>query len=411
MVKDVNYVTENKLCLACNSENNSIILDLGDQPLANAYKNSANDAEDKYPLKLKLCKECYHLQISHTVDPEIVYKNYLYATGTNQTIKDFCRWFAEYCLEEYSNVSSVLDIGCNDGTQLDYFKELGVPNTYGIDPADTMYARSSINHNIICDFFGPKAIDELKKVSYDIIIAQNVFAHNPNPYEFISSCAELMGDNTVLFIQTSQADMILHNEFDTIYHEHINFFNANSMNRLAKNAKLNLIDVFKTPIHGNSYIFVLSKTISRKNRIKNIISLEEKSGLLNTNTYVKWKENINKNVSELTSTLNLYRQQGYKLVGYGAAAKGTVLLNFAGITLDVIIDDNPLKHGKFMPGVGIPITSIDHLETFSKDDNILFLPLAWNFFSEIQSKILTARSNTNDVFVKYFPEVKVFVPL
>jgi len=374
--------------------------------LANSYKESIDEHESRYPLGVRLCHNCFHLQLSHTVDPEIIYKNYLYATGTNRTIKDYSKWFADFCLESCTTAKTVLDIGCNDGTQLDYFKALGV-DTYGIDPAENLHSRSNKNHNVVCDFFGPAAVNELNKVDYDIIVAQNVCAHNPDPYGFVKTCSELMSDDTVLFIQTSQADMVLHNEFDTIYHEHVNFFNANSMNELARRVGLNLVDVIKTPIHGNSYIFVLSKRSANQHRVQNILDLEEANGLLNINTYDRWSETVYKNVNQLISTINQHRRQGFTLVGYGAAAKGNTLLNFADIQLDVIVDDNPLKQGKFTPGTSVPIVSIDYLQKQGEDARLLFVPLAWNFFKEIKSKIQSVRSNPNDHFVKYFPEVEV----
>ena len=216
-----------------------------------------------------------------------------------------------------------------------------------------------------------------------------------------------MSDDTVLFIQTSQADMVLHNEFDTIYHEHVNFFNANSMNELARRSGLNLIDVIKTPIHGNSYIFVLSKQSVNQHRVQNIIDLEIAHGLLNIDTYDRWSETVHTTVNQLIATVNQHRQEGFTLVGYGAAAKGNTLLNFAGIQLDVIIDDNPLKQGKYTPGTSVPIVSIDYLQNQGQDAKLLFVPLAWNFFKEIKLKIQTARTNTNDRFLKYFPDVEV----
>jgi 2-polyprenyl-3-methyl-5-hydroxy-6-metoxy-1,4-benzoquinol methylase len=402
----MSYVKENNKCLACGSDDIHTALDLGTQPLANSYKESIDEHESRYPLGVRLCHNCFHLQLSHTVDPEIIYKNYLYATGTNRTIKDYSKWFADFCLESCTTAKTVLDIGCNDGTQLDYFKALGV-DTYGIDPAENLHSRSNKNHNVVCDFFGPAAVNELNKVDYDIIVAQNVCAHNPAPYEFVKTCSELMSDDTVLFIQTSQADMVLHNEFDTIYHEHVNFFNANSMNELARRVGLNLVDVIKTPIHGNSYIFVLSKRSANQHRVQNILDCEEANGLLNVNTYDRWSETVHTTVNQLIATINQHRRQGFTLVGYGAAAKGNTLLNFADIQLDVIVDDNPLKQGKFTPGTSVPIVSIDYLQKQGEDARLLFVPLAWNFFKEIKSKIQSVRANPNDHFVKYFPEVEV----
>jgi 2-polyprenyl-3-methyl-5-hydroxy-6-metoxy-1,4-benzoquinol methylase len=400
------HVTENTHCLACGSDNIHTALDLGRQPLANSYKSSANETEEKYPLGVRLCRECFHLQLSHTVDPEIIYKNYLYATGTNQTIKDYTRWFANFCIESCARANTVLDIGCNDGTQLDAFRALGV-KTYGIDPAENLHARSSAQHEVVCDFFGRDAVPKLNKVTYDLIVAQNVCAHNPDPKAFLESCRELMADHTVLFVQTSQADMVLHNEFDTIYHEHVNFFNTNSMSKLAQRVGLNVIDVVKTPIHGNSYIFILSKPAFNQHRVENIVALEKAHGLFDLATYTQWETHVRGLVKRLKTQINTYRKQGYTIVGYGAAAKGNTLLNFSNIQLDFIIDDSPLKQGKFTPGTGCAIVGIDRLKKFKRRDKILFIPLAWNFFPEIKSKIQAARTNPDDLFIRYFPEVEV----
>lgn len=402
----MNHVVENTHCLACGSDEVFTALDLGKQPLANSYKGSADELEAKYPLGVRLCRKCFHLQLSHTVDPEIIYKNYLYATGTNQTIKDYSAWFANFCLESCAQANTILDIGCNDGTQLDYFKALGV-KTYGIDPAENLHPRSSANHDVVCDFFGPDAVPKLNKVTYDLIVAQNVCAHNPNPKAFLESCRELMADHTVLFVQTSQADMVLHNEFDTIYHEHVNFFNANSMSELAQRVGLNVIDVVKTPIHGNSYIFILSKHPFNKHRVDNIVDMERAYGLLDLETYERWEQHVQGLVRKLKAQVSGYRKEGYTIAGYGAAAKGNTLLNFSGIEPDFIIDDSPLKQGKYTPGMGCEIVGIEHLKKFKRKDKILFMPLAWNFFPEIKAKIQAARSNPNDFFIRYFPEIEV----
>ena len=400
----MNHVHENNKCLACGSNNIHTTLDLSTQPLANSYKKSVTDAEERYPLAVGLCHDCYHLQLSHTVDPEIIYKNYLYATGTNNTIKEYSKWFAKFCSEYLPGSSSVLDIGCNDGTQLDYFKELGF-NTYGIDPAENLHNRSSANHFVVCDFFGPAAVDQLVTTDYNIITAQNVCAHNPNPLEFLKSCRDLMRENTLLFVQTSQADMVLHNEFDTIYHEHVNFFNANSMFKLAQRSGLNLIDVVKTPIHGNSYIFVLSLQNSRPHHVQNIIAME--APLLKQSTYQVWRDTVESTMSALKLHINQYREQGYLLVGYGAAAKGNTLLNYASIDLDFIVDDNPLKQGLYTPGRSISITGIDKVSNLTDQDRVVFIPLAWNFFDEIRNRIVNVRKHDLDVFLRYFPTVEV----
>ena len=400
----MNNVVENTRCLACDSDDIHMALDLALQPLANSYKKSADATEDRYPLAVKLCYQCKHLQLSHSVDPAIIYKNYLYATGTNQTIKDYSRWFANF-VQEYTRITgTVLDIGCNDGTQLNYFKDLGF-NTYGIDPAENLHDRSSANHTVVCDFFGPDAVDKLSAVDYDAIVAQNVCAHNPDPAGFLQSCRKLMTNDTLLFIQTSQADMVLNDEFDTIYHEHVNFFNANSMKQLAKRVGLHLVDVQKSPIHGNSYIFVLSLRDLRPYHVQNIIAME--APLLKLNTYQQWRNTVESNVQALKFQIEQYRKQGYRLIGYGAAAKGNTLLNYAELDLDFIVDDNELKQGSFTPGRSIPIVSIRRIQALLQQDRVVFVPLAWNFFDEIRTRILDARKNDQDLFLRYFPTVEI----
>lgn len=397
-------VTENMECLACGSSHLFPSLILGKQPLANNFMSEEIDLP-VYPLGVNVCTNCYHVQLTHTVDPKIIYSNYLYVAGTSQTLKDYSKWFAGYVSERLSGLSyNVLDIGCNDGTQLDCFAEYNM-HTYGVDPAENIYPTSSAKHNVVCDFFGPDIVNKLPKVTFDAITAQNVFAHNPNPLEFLQTCTQLMDEHTQLFIQTSQADMILNNEFDTIYHEHINFFNVNSMNELAKRANLNLIDVIKTPIHGNSYVFVFSKLIKREHHISNIIKSE--SILTDMKTYEDWKENTVANMAILKATISNLITEGYVVVGYGAAAKGNTLLNYIDTPLDLIIDDSPLKQNLYAPGTNSPIRSIDALRDYSKETKIVFMPLAWNFFTEISQRIKQVRNEPQDKFLKYFPNVEV----
>ena len=405
----MNDCTELKTCLACGSTNLTLQLDLGQQALANSYINEPSIDEPSFPLAVNLCHDCYHLQLTHIVDPAIIYRNYLYVSGTSKTLSDYFEWFARWS-KEYCHIwpSTVLDIGCNDGTQLDYYKKLGL-QTFGIDPAENLYPVSSRNHTIFCDFFNTKSVDELvdRKLSFDIIIAQNSFAHNPDPCTFLQQVKRLMKSTGLLFIQTSQADMVKNDEFDTIYHEHISFYNINSMNKLCQRAGMNLINVIKTPIHGTSYIFVISPTLAKPYNIKNLIDLEAKDRLLNKERYQEWSDQVRQTVNELGQTIDQYRNAGYRIIGYGAAAKGNTLLNFGKFQFDAIIDDNPLKCGLLTPGMNIPIVNVEYLNTLTDQDKVVFIPLAWNFYSEIKRRILDKRSNPQDIFVKYFPKLAV----
>lgn len=395
-------------CIACDSSNLKLTLDLGKQPLANNYiKDLKKDKEEFYPLAVNRCQDCNHLQLTHIVDPEIIYRNYSYVSGTSQTYLDYMDWFARWC-REYTDCyyGTVLDIGCNDGSQLDAFRAIGF-TTYGVDPAENLFDISTgKKHQVVCGFWNEKSIKKLKHDKFDIVVCQNAFAHNPDPYTFLKLLEPLMKKKGLIFIQTSQADMVLNGEFDTIYHEHISFYNIESMRALAKRADWNLVDVVKTPIHGTSYIFVLSPNYKRPKHIKNLISLESK--LQNADTYVNWAERVDDIRTEFEETCNEYRENGYKIIGYGAAAKGMTLLNYAtNIKMDYIIDDNLLKQGTFSPGQNIPIVSSEHLQKLTDKDKVLFIPLAWNVYTEIKNRILERRYNSDDRFMRYFPEVEI----
>lgn len=393
-------------CLACGSANLVPAIDLGNQPLANNFKKESS-LNELYPLAVNLCVDCYHLQLTHVVDPAVIYRDYAYVSGTSQTYLDYMWWFAKWA-REYTNTwrgGNVLDIGCNDGSQLDFFNRLGYL-TYGVDPAENLYATStSKGHQIVCGFWDEQSIGNLDNRKFDIVVAQNSFAHNPDPLTYLNLLKPLMKSNGVFFIQTSQADMVRNGEFDTIYHEHVNFYNINSMRQLCKRAGWNLIDVVKTPVHGTSYVFVLSLDNARNENINNLVSME--SDLLSSQIYKTWANRARKITSEFSSRIEMFREQGYVIMGYGAAAKGMTLLNYAQVDLDFIIDDNPNKQGTYSPGRDIPVVGIDILQTYNNDDKILFVPLAWNFFDEIKSKILAKRKHSKDSFLRYFPEVVV----
>jgi len=392
-------------CLCCGSEKLKLVLDLNEQPLANSFKKTAEESEPTFPLRLNICEDCTHLQLSHAVNPDLLFKNYLYVSGTSQTLRDYFDWFAKETLTYAPDAKTVLDIACNDGSQLNSFKDLGL-KTYGVDPAENLHPLSNANHEVVCDYFKEKYVYHYKMKQLDIITAQNVFAHNDYPLDFLLQCKEIMHDTSVLFIQTSQGDMIKNNEFDTIYHEHLSFFNASSMSALARRAGLHLIDIRKTPIHGNSYMFVFKKTAEDTSKVDAVLAEERALGLQDMNTYLAYADRASTIVEDLKQTIMHYRMMDYLIVGYGAAAKGNTLLNFGDIHLDYIIDDNPLKQGLYSPGMSTPVVPIAKLDDYA-ETKVAFVPLAWNFFTEIRKNIKGKRDRDGDVFIKYFPTINV----
>lgn len=387
-------------CLACDSKKLSTVLNLNKQPLANSFLKRKTQKQKKYELKVNACLKCNHLQLSIAVSPNIIYKNYDYVSGTTNTYKNYMEKFYNFCIKNLNKKKNknILDIGCNDGSQLDIFKRNKF-KTFGVDPAKNIFRISSKKHNILCEFFNSKTVEKLNQ-KFDLIIMQNSFAHNPNPLELLKNIKKLMHEESSLIIQTSQADMCKNSEFDTVYHEHINFFNINSMNELTKRANLKLCNVEKNPIHGSSYLFVI-KNFSKKNKIKKLIDKEK---YLNIRFYRKWGNNCLRVVKDIKKKFKRISKNKY-IIGYGAAAKANTFLNFSNIKLKYIIDDNEFKQNKFCPGSKILIKSIKFLKEIKRD--IYVMPLAWNFYFEIKEKVKNIRPNNEDKFILCFPKFKI----
>ena len=397
-----NYTEINK-CRVCSCEDLFEVLDLNKQPLANDYHKG--EKKDIFPLKINACKSCFHVQLSVAVNPDLMFKEYLYVSGTSKTLHKYFEKFVTIC-EEYSPTKGkILDIACNDGTQLDKFKQKGW-DTYGVDPAENLYDLSRDNHNIKCEYWNKEVAKSFGE-KFDIITAQNVFAHVDDIHGFLSACFEVSQKDGLILIQTSQADMIIDDQFDTIYHEHLSFFNSKSMKECANLNGFSLIDVRKEPIHGGSYVFVLKKGNHDESLSNQEIEKEASHGLFTESKYKQYAQNCMKVVSDFKKKVNSYKNEGFKIVGYGAAAKGNTFLNFADMGLDYIVDDNPLKQGLQTPGMNIPIHNPSKLK---KEDHskLIVVPLAWNFFKEIRERANDISGNKL-TFIKYFPSLEVVV--
>ena len=389
-------------CRVCDSRTLKQILDLNKQPLANSYHDGKE--LENFPLALNLCDKCYHLQLSVVVDPNLMFKDYLYVSGTSNTLHKYFEDFVKLC-QVYApkdKKNKILDIACNDGTQLDKFKDMGW-DTYGVDPAENLYQLSEKSHNVICDYWGEDVAKSMKS-TFDTITAQNVFAHTHDIHAFLKACKFVSDENTTIFIQTSQADMIINNEFDTIYHEHLSFFNSKSMKYCANLNNFSLINVLKADIHGGSCVFVLKKGEYDESLSIAQIEKERKLGLYDIDTYIEYAKKCKQITTDFKNVIYKFKEDDYKVIGYGAAAKGNTFLNFAEVDLDYIVDDNELKWGLLTPGRNIEIKDPKVLKT-EHPNKIVVIPLAWNFFHEIRVKTENMLGR-RPKFIKYFPEIK-----
>lgn len=388
-----------KECVACGGANLEKFLDLAEQPLANNYHDGTGGG-DSYKLGLNLCTDCWHTQLPVSVDPKVMFEHYLYVTGTSQTLRDYCDWFAEMVTErEGISGGDVLDIACNDGTQLDSFRKLGW-KTFGVDPAKNLFQIALDKGHLVRNAFWP-----IEYIKVDVITAQNVCAHTPDPLAFLKGVHDCLTDTGTAYIQTSQSQMYQRNEFDTTYHEHISFFSVNSMQTLAHRAGLVLTDVQLTPIHGDSYVFTLKhKGADVKPSVQKMIAQEVSDGRHRQSFYTQFGQNAKDILTQFKDIVDLFRQNGTKVIGYGAAAKGMTVLNANNIQLDWIVDDNELKQGLLTPGTDIEIKDRSSLDL---DEEIVIVPLAWNFFNEIKENVEGIRQGKPTKFIRYFPSVTV----
>lgn len=370
------------ICRCCKNIQFEKILDFGTQPLANNFVNSSLDVE-KYPLDLYCCRHCYHLQLGHVVDKTILFDEYIYTSGTSKTMKNFFKTNALE-IDELGTTKTVLDIACNDGSQLDAFFDLGW-ETVGVDPAKNIIKNVSHTHKIINGYWDSNMAKKLDTY-FGVILSQNVFAHVDDLDEFINACKIVMNKDTKWFIQTSQATMVENFECDTIYHEHLSFFNCSSMIKVIERNGLFVNNVKIVPIHGNSYIFEVSKSKNVSTQLQEQYDLELKKGYYDIDCIRNYGKQCIKNINAKKLLLEKLSKQ-YEIIGYGACAKVNTLFNAMDITPNIIkyiIDDSKLKQGKYTPGTNIKIIDIDQLNSRK---NYIILVLAWNFYDEIVTKV------------------------
>lgn len=413
-------------CPICGHHHSEEVLNLHDQPLANNFVNNTSESlnMERYPLKLMTCPKCHHMFLSTMIDRSKLFVKYLYESGTSKTLLDYFEWLAYKINNKYTDSSqprhsrNVLEIACNDGSQLDVFRKIGW-NTYCVDPAKNIIKTAeNKGHKVSVGFWGVDTFPELKNTNFDVILAQNVLAHVMDPIAFLKACRNVMGVNTLLYIQTSQCQMHQEGQFDTAYHEHISFFTGLSFYEASKKSGLKIIDFEITPIHGESCLVTFMRSdIDNTNTISNTLQTrmikEVDDGITTKSFYLKYKENAYNRRQLIINYLLKYKYEGYTLAAYGAAAKGMVLMHFllnnnSNINIDFVFDDAILKQNTFCPGTLIPVRPTRFLETLDNKP-LLIIVFAWNFWEEISKKIKKYIKNNNVVILLPFPTVRVFL--
>jgi len=388
-------------CVACGGINLSQVIDLGYQPLANDFLPVGTKLET-FPLALNKCDDCFHGQISIAVNPERMFREYTYVSGTSKTLFSYFEWLREEILKIHGQKGKILDIGSNDGTFLSTFNETSWTKL-GVDPAVNLIRESlKLGVPTIPSFFTLE-FSNLLSSDFDVVVAMNVFAHTADPLDVLLGIKNCLSDDGIAYIQTSQANMFEDGEFDTVYHEHISFFCVRSMRALLKRAGLSLIDVEIVPVHGTSYLWKIGYSSRGSNSIVREQN-EENMGLYQPEIYEEFRKLAEIRTKEVKTIINEYRNNDYIVASYGAAAKGNTFINYAGIHLDYIFDDTPLKIGNLSPAGGC-IVSNPKIMSDLKGPLLIVIP-AWNFKKEIIEKIKQLRNNNEDSYLVYYPSLE-----
>lgn len=378
-------------CRSCGEEGLRPFLSLGRTPLADALvrEDRVDGEEERFPLDVAFCAGCSLVQILEEVPPEKLFvENYLYFSSFSPALLDHARTHALGLIDlrELRPDSLVVEIASNDGYLLRNFAERGI-RVLGIDPApDQADAAEAQGIPTLREFFGVDLAHRLRDegMRADVIIANNVMAHVPDLNGFVAGMRTLLADDGIITIENPYVrDLIAHCEFDTIYHEHFCYFSCTSVDALMRRNGLFLNDVEHLGIHGGSLRWYVEPREDVSDVVSKYLREEQAEGLTRWEHYETFGARVSEIKRRLLDLLRELRSAGKTIAAYGAAAKGSTLLNYVGIgtdLVDFVVDRNVHKQGLSMPGVRVPIVDPEELLLRAPDYVLL---LAWNFRDEI----------------------------
>ncbi len=404
-----------KKCVLCGSLKLKKVLNFQKTPLANSYIKSENTKEKFYPLVCVLCNNCKHLQLQHLVNPLIMFEDYMYVSGTSPVLKKhFENYFQRIkkTIKLNKNTDKILDIACNDGTFLEFFKKDKFNKVIGIEPAKNLkYLNKNKKIDINTAFFNHKNSFKFKKKykNFKIITANNVFAHVPDLRDFALGVKNILSDKGLFIFEVSYlVDVLNKLTFDTIYHEHMSYHSLKPLIKFFNSMNLEIVDFDLIEAQGGSIrVFVAHKGDFKvkKNKIMKQIKIEEKQGIFTVKKYFDFFKRIKKQKEKINKLIN--KNKNKFIVGYGAPAKVTTfchVFNLGKREIRFIADDNDLKQNKYTPGKNIKIINFNHLMNINFDYIII---LAWNFSEAIMRKLKKNIRKRKYKIIIPFPNLKV----
>ena len=407
-------------CRFCHNPLQHTFINLGKSPIANDYLTSEqlNQKEKFYPLHTYVCEECLLVQLEEFESPDHIFGDgdYAYFSSYSESWLAHVKAYTDLMVEKFgfNNHSQVIEIASNDGYLLQYFQEKGIP-VLGIEPAANT-AEVAIAKGIpsLTKFFGIQTARELVAANQqaDLLLGNNVLAHVPNINDFVAGMKIVLKQNGILTMEFPHLlQLIEHNQFDTIYHEHFSYLSFLSVEQIFAAHNLTLFDVEELPTHGGSlriygkHDHAAFPIISE--RVTQLKAKEISAGLNRLETYIFFEQKVKDTKFKLLKFLLTAKAEGKSIVGYGAPAKGNTLLNYCGVDKDLIdytVDRNPHKQGLFLPGTHIPILHPEKIRE-TKPDYLLILP--WNLKDEVMQQ-MSFISEWGGQFVVPIPEVTVY---
>jgi len=379
-------------CRSCEGAALEVFLDLGTTPLADRLVEDRDAEEPTFPLEVAFCTDCSLVQILETVPPSVLFQeDYPYYSSFSPALLRHTRENVAALITErrLGPDSLVLEPASNDGYLLANYVEAGIP-VLGIDPAEGPASEAqrkgvrTINTFLTRDLAQSLQDDG---VSADVIHANNVLAHVADTNGFVAALEILLADDGIVVIEVPYVRELINNcEFDTIYHEHLCYFSVTSLSHLFERHGLRIRDLREVSIHGGSLRLFVGRGGLQGDRVRSALQSEFNHGLQEFSFYRNFQEDVERLRDELVALLTSLKGAGHSIAAYGASAKGSTLLNYTGIGLDLldfVVDRNTHKQGKFMPGQHIPIHGPEHVLSNRPD---FLLLLAWNFAEEIMTQ-------------------------
>ncbi len=403
-------------CLFCGTPLEVVFVDLGLSPLANSFvrPDQLTTMEPFFPLRVFVCGSCLLVQSEPHAAPETIFVDYAYFSSYSKTWLEHCERYAAHMAEKYGidGDSHVIEVASNDGALLQYFAARGVP-VLGVEPAANV-AKVANQRGIptIVEFFGEALGAELAaRTPADLLIGNNVFAHVPHINGFVEGLKLALAPGGLITIEFPHLLNLLQlNQFDTIYHEHCFYLSLGVAQTVFGEHGLRIFEVEQIPTHGGSLrIYGCHGDDGRPDGegLAAVAEMERQAGLDQVDTYRDFGLKAVEEKRRILKLLVELKDEGKSIAGYGAAAKGTTLLNYCGVSTDFIdytADLNPEKQGNFLPGVRIPITSPDEIKK-TKPDFVFILP--WNLREEVMEQLSFVRE-WGGKFIARAPEIQIF---